>query len=57
MAKSKSDAIVELLVEGKSSREIIEMGYKKGTVYSTQPKWHQEKAKPIPNPKNTTVSK
>ena len=42
----KSDKIVQLLNEGKNSCEIITMGYKKGTVYSTQRKWRQRNVKP-----------
>lgn len=37
----KSDEIVQLLNEGKNSGEIIDMGYKKGTVYITQRKWRE----------------
>ena len=41
---AKSDEIIKLLAEGKTSGEIIAMGYKKGTVYSTQRKWRRGKA-------------
>ena len=41
---AKSNEIIKLLAQGKTSGEIIGMGYKKGTVYSTQRKWRQGKA-------------
>ena len=44
MIDSKSDEIIQLLSEGKSSKEIIARGHKPGTVYSAQRKWRQRKA-------------
>ena len=49
MANLISDEILQLLIEGKNSNEIISMGYKKGTVYSTQRKWRQGKIKTPPD--------
>jgi len=49
MSNSEGDAIRKLLDEGKSSREIINMGHKKGTVYGTQRKWRQERAQHSPD--------
>ncbi len=44
METSAKDSIIKLLTEGKSSGEIIGMGYKAGTVYGTQRKWRQDEA-------------
>jgi hypothetical protein len=41
MIVSKSKEILKLLDEGKNSKEIIDKGYKPGTVYSTQREWRQ----------------
>jgi len=38
---SKGEEIIKLLVQGKTSLEIINMGYKKGTVYSAQRNWRK----------------
>ena len=48
MTSYMSDEIIKLLSEGKNSGDIIGMGYKKGTVYSTQRKWRQGKIKLLP---------
>ncbi|MFC1956553.1 hypothetical protein ACFLWZ_08620 [Chloroflexota bacterium] len=41
----KSEEIIILLAEGNTSKNIIDKGYKKGTVYGTQRKWRQGKVK------------
>lgn len=43
MTKSIRDTIIALLDEGKTSGEIIGMGYKAGTVYGAQRRWRQGK--------------
>jgi hypothetical protein len=43
---SKSDEITKLLAQGRTSNEIISMGYKKGTVYGAQRKFHQSNTTP-----------
>ena len=43
MSDSKSDQIIKLLAEGKTSREIIDIGFKPGTVFGTQRKWRKDK--------------
>jgi len=45
MKTSSKDIIIKLLTEGKSSAEIIGMGYKAGTVYGAQRKWRQGQVK------------
>jgi hypothetical protein len=42
---TKSSTIVELLMKGKNSKEIITMGYKPGTVFAVQRGWRLGKAK------------
>lgn len=42
---SKTDEIIKLLAKGKTSGQIIKMGYKRGTVYGVQRKWHKGKIK------------
>jgi hypothetical protein len=43
---TKSDEITKLLAQGKTSHEIISMGYKKGTVFGAQRKFRQNNATP-----------
>ena len=41
LGMSKTEEIAQLLAQGKSLKEIISMGYKKGTVYSVQRKYRK----------------
>jgi hypothetical protein len=41
MADLKGNEISKLLIEGKNSREIIELGYRPGTVYRSQRRWRR----------------
>ena len=56
MTNRISDEIIKLLVEGKTSTDIINKGYKRGTVYTTQRKWRQGKVKTHPGDNNSTLT-
>jgi len=56
MTTPTKDTIIRLLEEGKSSAEIIGMGYKAGTVYEAQRKWRQSKTKARPADDNTKAT-
>ena len=44
MAKNITEEIIALLDQGRTSEEIIKLGYKKGTVYRVQREWRSKKA-------------
>ena len=52
---SKTTEIIKLLAKGKTSKEIIGMGHKPGTVYSAQRKWRQEKERGVTGIENQNL--